>query len=288
LHPWLGEARLAPEHCPSLAVLGRLRCPASRYAYFYLAAWLYDAYALRQPRTAVALALADTLSHVELGPEGLGPQPDADPSGLWLRELLTELDCGSTHYPLRRPLLASHLASSPSCTLVEGFSPIFTQLGETPAETRKNFLLLVHGLFQKYCRTRPFNRDEQQERLWRLLCRFIDVPAYREQQPLRLFRVGQILARPTADECLVKWEEDEEEETIRVGPGWTPEGFGALPLQARFEAEVDLDRRTQKVRKVVTVNGLYGAEEAVTEEMVKEFMQSLNVVPPAAADPDAR
>jgi hypothetical protein len=279
LQSWLGRDRLAPDGWPNLTVLGRIPCRSTRVEYLYLAVWLFDAHEIMMPKTASAQAVEDRIRGVELDPEQTGEPFETSPPDRLSQLSLSQLEADSACLPLRRPLTA-YWSEDDALVWVEGFSPALTGDGHSSQEAIGDFSAVVHGWFQALYRTRPFNRDEQQERLWRLLCRFIDVQAYRDHQPLVLFRLGRIVAVPSESTREVEWEEDARRETVHLEAGQAPDDFGKILLDSWFEAEVAYDRRTQVIQKIVAARPVSKPPE-VREEDLDEFLRNLKTVPPA-------
>jgi hypothetical protein len=235
----------------------------------YAALWVQDGF-----EASVPLTLAAELIDRSLADEPLDPGPTSPPLALivpGVRDVVEVLTDGEKiNIPLREGLLRTY-DSEEGILSVEGLSQDFRGRGSNFESAWKDFVRQIYEHVQSLYRTRPFNRSEQQERVWRLLCRHINIQAYRESRPMRLFRIGTITAAPSEHERVVTWEEDAREDRVLKGQA-PPEFFKEYQVCHRFEAMVYYNRQSNQLDHIDEVKRL-GPE--ITDEEAWEFWRTI-------------
>jgi hypothetical protein len=117
-------------------------------------------------------------------------------SPVTIRSTIDEIRVGCVCYPLRQSLQATFLPGQGEY-LVAGFSPTFVGRGDTEAQASLDWRNAVHAAFQELLHKRPFETDEQDRQVWRVLTDQIDVAAYRNRVPISIRQFGLVSkARP--------------------------------------------------------------------------------------------
>jgi hypothetical protein len=237
--------------------------------YVYAAVWVQGGFEAMFPLTQAAEQVDKALALETLTP----PRIPTALAELVVRDEIEALsDENEIRIPLRRRLVRTYVKET-GLLYIEGLSPRFIGCGAEFDSAWKDLVHQVGECVQALYRTRPFNRTEQMERVWRLLCRFINIQAYRDSRPMRLFRVGNITAAPSAEERVVVWEEDSREDRVRLDQA--PREFfvpGEYPVSQRFEAMVYYDRTSNQLQSIREVKRL---DPAITPEEAWEFWESI-------------
>lgn len=246
LNRWL-SGRLGGEDGPHSAGVGWLSEIDDLPGIFYFAAWMTDGYQLVYPLTFAVRRLYNALKERGASdPRNIViDQPIEQGNGGVVKQLVWD---GRT-YPLRTDLrwffdpVAKQLD-------IEGFSPGFVGGEAELQQAWEGILGRIDYHFQSLINTRTIDRDDDQDRRWRLLRRLIDVDAYLDQKPMRMRKIGRI-ARKKPGEVIVAWVDEREAETVPLdGRMHVAQEFDKLPVGAWFEAEVFCHPRNQELRSI--------------------------------------
>ncbi|MCY2991333.1 MAG: hypothetical protein NTY19_26190 [Planctomycetota bacterium] len=167
-----------------------------------------------------------------------------------IRSMIDEIrvSCGVC-YPLRQSLQATFLPGQGEY-LVAGFSPTFIGHGDTEAQSSLDWRTAVHATVQELLHKRPFEMDEQDRQVWRILTDQIDVTAYRNRMPISIRQFGHVSkARPYPQE--ITWE-DGSQDKVQLDMVGAPDFVTYKPGQP-LEAVVERDPLTFQMLRIVHV-----------------------------------
>jgi hypothetical protein len=267
LQRWLGDQSIDRD-LPHSGVVGWHFPPRDpQHFTLFFAAWLHAFYRIEAPLTdAAQRCVRDFLTRFASPLFGRTTMDKAENT----RGFYEQLTCRGNDYPLRGRRVWWFDASTRRL-YVDGLTQLYVGQGSDEPAARANLAAKVDRDFQALFGTRPPDRDEQQDRIWQLLCQIIDLDAYRDQKPLRLVRVGQIRKR-TANARIVGWEEDRRAQKVPLERA-VPE-FADIPNGVRFEATMRCHSRTDEVQMIEHVR--YLDDHEITPREIQDFWDHLS------------
>jgi hypothetical protein len=229
---YTGSTTTFREILPNAAVVGCWpRSPSTGLLGFYFAAWLHDSYEIVCPLSQIAQDVHSFLTLFAFPTTA----PDTPRFGADCeRGEYQQLELEHRRYPLRGRRRWVFNARNQRL-YVRGLAPVYIGQGRDEPAARADLTEKLDRDFQDLYGTRPPHRDETQERVWRLLCRVIDLDAYRDRRPFRATRAGRI-RRVSADARVVGWEDERGSERILLRNA--PREFAEIPKGGRFEATI--------------------------------------------------
>ena len=168
--------RLSWDECPYSAAVGWLVGKDEGPSLFYVVAWLSGVYEIKIPLNTVVKRVDYCLR--ALADKGISVV--ARPVAGYDEGRVTDLPAGTETYMFRRPLDWVFEPAFEQLN-VEGFSPALVGEGKDRASAWDDFLQKIDVYFQALHLIQPFRRTEDQERIWRLLDRFLDIDRYLAQ-----------------------------------------------------------------------------------------------------------
>lgn len=153
---------------------------------------------------------------------------------------------------------------------VKGFEWGILGCGRTPDEAYLDWLKQFHVTFQQLYVMRPFEFDDTERELWKVIESQVDVERYRLSQPLLVRQQGKVYrARPYPE--LVEWEDGTRE---KVSLEWMPGEFASYQPGQPFEAVVHRNPVSHKIIKVDYVKRL-PTERKLTAQESRQLWDSL-------------
>jgi hypothetical protein len=228
IESWL-SGRIDAEHLPHSVVIGWRDTDSTKKSMFYVSAWSYNHYEIKFPIGVIAHVCEEFLGRY------LSRPLESSSLEHFSSDFINELfPLGSPSLPLRFPCKWLFDGSIGQLYL-DRFHPAFIGQSYVLEQALSDLSSQLSRSFQSLYGTRPPHRNEQQERVWRLLCRTIDLDAYRDRQPFRATRVGRI-TRITTHARTIAWEDEQGRERILLNNA--PHDFADIPKNQRFEATV--------------------------------------------------
>ena len=178
----------------------------------------------------------------------------------------------SCRYILKRPVsLTTCYHGKPrfSC-FTEEFDSEVVGHGMTESDARQNWEAQFHRSFQELYRMLPFEMTSKQSELWRKFERFVDLTAYKNEQPVIMTLVGKIIKK--SPRPLIRWLSGELEDISPNLP--VPPEFVIYRIGRFFEAIVARDFQTGRIRKIIH-SKLLPNFKIMNEQEATDFLTSL-------------
>lgn len=168
-----------------------------------------------------------------------------------LRSRITEIEYGEERYPLWKTvsgrLLPEPAAPKKYRFQLDGLWAVAGE-GDTPKAALESFRERFHIRFQELVAKRPFEMNEDEKSDWNQLRQVANVELYRHRLPVLLRQFGEIASREPS--ISVDWEGTGRESVhLDAFPG----EFASYSLGQPFEAFVERDQQTMKIKKVYQV-----------------------------------
>jgi hypothetical protein len=77
--------------------------------------------------------------------------------------------------------------------------------GQSPQEAKQNWEQMFHQTFQEIYTKLDWERDEEEQQLWKTFERVVDIPAFRKLTPLKFGQTGNINRYISNDQCEIEW-----------------------------------------------------------------------------------
>lgn len=177
---------------------------------------------------------------------------------------------GAAEYRLRRPSFANATPTEDRTWEfhVEAFEPQFVGRGNSIAEAKSDFYLLIHSTFQSLVRVRPFRMTEEQISKWNILETAIDVEEYWGTVPVTLRELG-IVSLSQRGSRQVLWLDGKLTEEINVDQ--VPAEFFSFAENQWFEAIVEREPVSHKLRRLIYVQQVDPVRQLTEDERRKWF-----------------
>ncbi len=185
-------------------------------------------------------------------------------------EAIDTIRIGDTEYRLRRPSSANATPNEDRTWEfhVETFEPQFVGRGNSIAEAKSDFYLLIHSTFQSLVRLRPFRMTEEQISKWNILETAIDVEEYWRTVPVTLRELG-IVSSSQRGSRQVLWLDGKLTEEINVDQ--VPAEFFSFAENQWFEAIVEREPGSHKLRRLIYVQQVDPVRQLTEDERRKWF-----------------
>jgi hypothetical protein len=130
----------------------------------------------------------------------------------------------------------------------EEFGSTIIGYGTTKSESQQDWEDQFHLRFQELYQMLSFEMILEQKELWGKFERLVDLTAYRNEQPVVVSQIGQIIRMRTSP-ILIQWINGERED---VPPNQSiPPEFVSYKCGQFFEAVVERDFQTGHIRRIV-------------------------------------
>lgn len=185
-------------------------------------------------------------------------------------EAIETIHIGAAEYRLRRPSFANATPTEDRTWEfhVEAFEPQFVGRGNSIAEAKSDFYLLIHSTFQSLVRVRPFRMTEEQISKWNVLETAIDVEEYWRTVPVTLRELG-IVSSSQRGSRQVLWLDGKLTEEINVDQ--VPAEFFSFAENQWFEAIVEREPGSHKLRRLIYVQQVDPVRQLTEDERRKWF-----------------
>lgn len=183
---------------------------------------------------------------------------------------ITAVEHKGFKYQLRTPRRAMYLPSRKRFE-VHGFSPFFIGRGDSEKSARDDWAVAVHAEFQRLLGMRFFEMEDVDRMRWDALSTLIDVPAYRNSQPVVVQEFGRITkARPYPEQ--ITWDSGARD-NVSIADVNSAD-FVTYKVGQPVKALVSRDPRTFKLLKIMHIERV-SPPHRLSAQQEKELLQRL-------------